>query len=813
VFAVPRRHEDGCRVSPKNDHGGIQDEEASKKVEDPSLLEMKPGQRTNTNTRTHPPPAAAMSSSSSSSSSSLLLPGGVAAASKRKKKRTGYAGNTCAVRSLEECRRGYDQVVKTGKYATALSPQQIKTALLDAPTAYQYVSKLLQEVAADEQHNDRTENGIDGGDDDDDSNVEVKKQARSSNASTTPAKSSTDRYKGQVSVVTGVYPNSVGYHVACELALCSGLLGLRAIFLVGKNQKNLDKSIRAIRQEAVKRNIPLSGKLNFHAQVMNVSSLKSVRTAACAINRLVELHYSNATSKSKPKIAILVHAASTGSSQPRLTQDDIEYNVGCNFIAPHYLTTLLLPNMMGSKQRDGEGKTFATTTTTASTSAPASSLPSSKSRVVFTSSIGHCLGGKFSPHRFARCPQEGGAPSGYLTYDSDTRTLREFEPPPPLEPETVPGVASRIAPKFAKYWDHVLGTAASAATAPSDDDEKKPEQPPTPPLPPADLATVGTQVGRSKMAMTADCAHFARLFGNDVVFASVHPGSIQQQHQSQFKQPPTSSSTATTSSSTSTSSIFANVVDNYTVRFTPSQAARPYLRAALDPDFDALADDEDYDQHRNNGWYLHCDGNPWPVALPIVSKDPETNEPYQWDAFCHYCYEAAEYVVALKMRNIGNNDSNTPKLTAYTAVPLDNGLANTAATTSLSSNKARLPRRSAETDDGLTASSDRTADTDASMDEEEDDEAVEGDGEKKRPANNNRRGSENEANRPGTFIASSSTVSAATGTNNGSGDAVAVSSSSSSRAELEEAFASSLKRIFRWESSNNTYEEDKRISK
>jgi NAD(P)-dependent dehydrogenase (short-subunit alcohol dehydrogenase family) len=198
-----------------------------------------------------------------------------------------------------------------------------------------------------------------------------------------------------------------------------------------------------------------------------------------------------------------------------------------------------------------------------------------KPRVVMAASMGHAFGAKFDPIRLAQFPKEGGAPAGYIVVVDET-TIKEHEPPP-SEPNTT---ESRLAA----------------------------------------VAKVGTQVGRSKMAVVADVLHFSKLYP-EINFTSHHAGSIKSSQRLGMGFGP-------------------NLIYNYVAypfRFSPSQGARAALRAALDPDMNTAEDLQ--------GAYLHADGNPWAPMVP-TTRDPLTQQPYEMDVYAEVCYEAADALLA-----------------------------------------------------------------------------------------------------------------------------------------------------------------------
>ena len=342
----------------------------------------------------------------------------------------------------------------------------------------------------------------------------------------------------QLAVVTGVYYESHAYYVAQELA-CLGA----HVILVARKEANLLESLADIEDEALRRG---RNTVAVHYQTCDFGSLASIKDAADEISRI-------AVSKYQGRLKLLVHGAGSGTDACKLTQDGLEYNAGFNFIGPHYFTKQLLPLLTA-----------------------ASGTGNDKPRVLFSTSIGHCLGRKFHPDRIADFPQEGGAPPGYIIYDKQENMIREAYPTPPP-------------PQLADYWQRFRSQ------------EPAPEQP--------DLAMVGTQVARSKLAIIADASHFTKLYPK-ICFVSYHPGSIRTDK--------------------------VNMVGNM-FRFSASQGARAALRAALDPDFSS--------EPSLQGAYLHCDGNPWEPEIPLT-KDPKTGNPYHWEPFAESCYDAAEKLIA-----------------------------------------------------------------------------------------------------------------------------------------------------------------------
>ena len=243
--------------------------------------------------------------------------------------------------------------------------------------------------------------------------------------------------QGKLAVVTGVFNDGVSFHIAQELALRAKM----HVILMGRSETNLARCVAAITAEASSRGERESPKPILYQQKFNLASLDSVKHAATYVSQVADKSYQG-------ELHVLVNFASVGTNDAKLTVDGLEYNTGCNFVATHYFTKLLLPVLQA-----------------AATSAY-------KPRVVQTSSLGHALGDRFDPNRLLEHPREGGAPAGYIVVtpqlDEGVATIREFEP--------MPGDPAYGQPKIAA------------------------------------IAKVGTHVGRSKMAVLADVIHMTKLF-------------------------------------------------------------------------------------------------------------------------------------------------------------------------------------------------------------------------------------------------------------------------------------------------------------
>jgi NAD(P)-dependent dehydrogenase (short-subunit alcohol dehydrogenase family) len=245
-------------------------------------------------------------------------------------------------------------------------------------------------------------------------------------------------------VVTGVSSiHSPAFVVAQELALTAGM----HVILVGR--ANLATCQQTIRQQAKTRQIPV--KL-FAAPKMHLASLDSIRQAADYIIHLAHLKYQG-------RCQLVVNMAHVGTNEPRLTQDGLEYNTGCNLVGTQYFTKLLLPLV--------------------SRAAP-------HGRIIHASSMGHCLGTNFNPQRFVDHPAEGGAPPGFLQ-----QTIRQHD------------LATNLL-----VSDEVLQINQVEASYTVEQRRQA-------------VQKQGTQVGRSKMALMATTHYMSRLYP-DISFFTFH---------------------------------------------------------------------------------------------------------------------------------------------------------------------------------------------------------------------------------------------------------------------------------------------------
>lgn len=93
------------------------------------------------------------------------------------------------------------------------------------------------------------------------------------------------------------------------------------------------------------------------------------------------------------KLHILVNNAGAGVMTYALTKQNIEANVGRNFLAPHLLTEKVLPVLK------------------------AAATPAYKPRCVFVASVVYALSTDYDPKLCLDNPKEGGAPAGSLKLD------------------------------------------------------------------------------------------------------------------------------------------------------------------------------------------------------------------------------------------------------------------------------------------------------------------------------------------------------------------------------------------------------------
>lgn len=393
-----------------------------------------------------------------------------------------FAGNVVERRDAHVCEADYQRLCASGSYADF---QNAWTA----PTAEQYVHQLLDEAIFARSHVD-----------------------------------------GHLAVVTGVHRQAPAYYIAEELALSASM----HVILLGKSASQVKLCRQAIQASAKKRRLPAPV---LYEATLVLSSIAKVQVAVDSVRHIAGERYGG-------RLHVLVHAAHVGTDQAKLTDDGIEYNAGCNWIAGHLLVRELAPLLRRAAAED-----YAY-----------------KPRVVWTATMAHAFGTKLDPHRLAEVPAQGGAPPGYI---ASSETLDDN-----LEPVEV---TIQAADEGASY------SMADQRLA---------------------LARRGTQVGRSMMAVVGCVKEWQRQYP-ELSFCAVHPGSV--------------------ATSLSTQSNWMQLA-SHLFRFSPSQAARSALRAALDPDFNTF--------ESLAGAYLHADGNPWTPAYPATDA-----------GFCEACLAAAEQVL------------------------------------------------------------------------------------------------------------------------------------------------------------------------
>jgi hypothetical protein len=506
-----------------------------------------------------------------------------------------YVGNLTTVRDKESCYKDYQVVQETSRYNSSFSSclQNAWTAL----PAEDYVSQLLLE-----------------------------------------APHAMSNVAGQLAVVTGVTAGSVALHVAQELALQAGM----HVVLLARSASQLRRCAADIRAEALQRGLGSDIPITLYGCKFHLASLDAVKEAADYVTSLAQEKYHG-------KVHILANLASVGSPQARLTMDNsMEYNTGCNFVATHCFTQLLITLLQKA------------------------AIPGQyKPRVIFTASMGHALGTNFHPHRLVQYPKEGGAPPGYIVVVDDN-TIRENYNEPPTALVEQPTIEDDTS---SSPIDEQDASAASAAAAMSISsmarrlyqmtkvaiDRQKALAAEAAATRAAVATGAGTQVGRSKMALVANAVYWAHLYP-EINFTSHHPGSIV-------------STAPSPVSSTFVDKIYNQGILAYTTGrlLSPNQGARAALRAALDPDFDR--NDLPDLQH---GAYLHADGNPWTPAFAPSSGvlNPKTQQPYtSMLEFGQACHEAAGALMAQiisskqeQQEQIANVATTTTTATAATTM-------------------------------------------------------------------------------------------------------------------------------------------------
>lgn len=197
-----------------------------------------------------------------------------------------------------------------------------------------------------------------------------------------------DAVLDRLAVVTGVTKDSMGYFIAQELALSAEM----GVVLLGRSMEKLNVSEESIREEAEKRQI--SHQIKLYKVLMDLDDLATAVSAAKEITKIAETDYQRQVHilvNNAGSISVHLKEEQEKTIHYRTTKQGVEANTGRNFLAPHLLTHLLVPIL------------------------EAAALPNEyKPRVVFVSSMGHCVGADWSPEYFSDSPSLGGAPEGVI---------------------------------------------------------------------------------------------------------------------------------------------------------------------------------------------------------------------------------------------------------------------------------------------------------------------------------------------------------------------------------------------------------------
>lgn len=350
--------------------------------------------------------------------------------------------------------------------------------------------------------------------------------------------------QGQLAVITNITGHGSSYHVAEELALAAGM----HLVLLSRRKEKLRSIEENLLRECKRRGLqqlPTLFKVHY-----DPNSLKSVQQAALDVKNIA-VHYND-------QVSMLLHNPSGVTVAYQLDESGVEINLGRNFVATHVLTQQLLPLLK------------------------AAATPAQKPRIVYVTSVGHCQGNDFDPHRFLATPEEGGAPEGILVAPGQQQTSGDY----------------------------------AAAVATDDDSEQKKDY-----VEYQELDGPVTMYYRAHMANIANCRALAREEPS-LAAMSVYPGSV-----------------ASGASKKKALGIAETIYQTgfYMFNLSPRQGARASLRAALDPDIDSGA--------LPSGSYLHCNGNPWTVADPIA-EDPVSGVSYDWADYAPQVRECVQKLSA-----------------------------------------------------------------------------------------------------------------------------------------------------------------------
>lgn len=182
-----------------------------------------------------------------------------------------------------------------------------------------------------------------------------------------------NKLEGKLAIVTGVTIGGAGYHVAEELAIKLGM----DVILLGRSSDKLKAAIDSIKSK------DCNSKL--YQVSFDLDDLESAVSASKEIKSIANTSYNDA-------VHILVNNAGANIPTRGFTKQGIEVNTGRNYMSPHQLTRELMPLLQKASSGDNDF------------------IP----RVVFVASIGHISGIDFDAERFAKYPDEGGAPESYF---------------------------------------------------------------------------------------------------------------------------------------------------------------------------------------------------------------------------------------------------------------------------------------------------------------------------------------------------------------------------------------------------------------